>query len=125
MARILVVDDDAAIRLLFQMELEEEGYEVLTSDENGDVIGIIEKDAPDLVVLDMKMAGASGLDHLRNIRDRFDGLPVVICSAYPAPQQGSQETVFDFFVTKSSDLGPLKAVVGRALQGVYQGLDVE
>jgi two-component system nitrogen regulation response regulator NtrX len=81
-ARILVIDDEPAIRDAMRMILEYEGYEVLQAGSGADGLGMAEKDAPDLVFLDIKMPGQDGLDVLGKLRAANDALPVVMISAH-------------------------------------------
>jgi two-component system nitrogen regulation response regulator NtrX len=80
--RILVVDDDPAIRESMRMTLDYEGYEVLLAPTAQDGIGVIERETPDLVFLDIKMPGMDGLEALSRIRGLRDALPVIIISGH-------------------------------------------
>jgi len=64
MAKILVVDDEEHIRLLYSEELTEAGYEVITADSGLQLMERIEKEKPDLVVLDIKMVESIVLSYL-------------------------------------------------------------
>jgi DNA-binding response OmpR family regulator len=66
--RILVVDDEAAIRELVGSYLRTEGFDVVEAVDGEDALGQIAQQAPDLVVLDLRLPGVSGLDVLREIR---------------------------------------------------------
>jgi two-component system nitrogen regulation response regulator NtrX len=83
-ARILVVDDEQAIRDAMRMILEYDGYEVLTAASGPDALTMIDRDAPDLVFLDIKMPGQDGLEVLSRVRGQNETLPVVIVSAHGA-----------------------------------------
>ncbi len=78
--RILVVDDEAAIRDSMRMILEYEGYEVLTAATGEDGLTIFEREGPDLVFLDIKMPGMDGLDVLRRLTHQTDQTPVIVIS---------------------------------------------
>ena len=80
--RILVVDDEAAIRDTMRMILEYEGYECITAASGAEGLTAAERDAPDLVFLDIKMPGMDGLETLSRLRGVNDTLPVVIVSAH-------------------------------------------
>jgi two-component system nitrogen regulation response regulator NtrX len=98
-ARILVVDDEAEIRRSVRMILEYEGYEVLEASSGPDAIAIVEREAPDLVFLDIKMPGMDGLDALQRIRTNNDALPVVIISGHGTVSTAVEATkagAFDF-----------------------------
>lgn len=116
MAKILIVDDEEHIRMLYQVELEDEGYEVITAADGRDLLGLIQRENPDLVVLDIKMAGYNGLDLLQEIRNRFYNLPVILCSAYDSFKRDIKSVAADFYVVKSSDLTQLKKTIVRALE---------
>ena len=81
-ARILVIDDDPAIRESMRMMLEYEGHECLLAPTAQDGIAAIERESPDLVFLDIKMPGMDGLEALSRIRGRRDTLPVIIISGH-------------------------------------------
>jgi len=81
-ARLLVVDDETAIRDTMRMLLEYDGYEVLVAGSGHEGLAMVERDNPDLVFLDVKMPGMDGLEVLSRIRGLNDALPVVIVSAH-------------------------------------------
>jgi two-component system, NtrC family, nitrogen regulation response regulator NtrX len=80
--RILVVDDEPAIRDTMRMILEYDGYEVLLAGSGQEGLTMAERDSPDLVFLDIKMPGLDGLEVLSRLRGTNEGLPVVIVSAH-------------------------------------------
>jgi two-component system nitrogen regulation response regulator NtrX len=81
-ARILVVDDDPAIRDTMRMILEYEGHECALAGSGPEALQSIERDPPDLVFLDVKMPGVDGLEVLSRLRTSHEALPVVIVSAH-------------------------------------------
>ena len=80
--RILVIDDEPAIRDTMRMILEYEGYECLTAASGAEGLAMVERESPDLVFLDIKMPGMDGLETLSRLRGTNDALPVVIVSAH-------------------------------------------
>src|SRR5215831_11628811 len=80
--RILVVDDEPAIRDSMRMILEYEGYEVLLAGSGPEGLAMAERDSPDLVFLDIKMPGLDGIEVLSRLRGQYEALPVVIISAH-------------------------------------------
>ena len=80
--RILVIDDEAAIRDTMRMILEYEGYECLTAGSGAEGLTAAERESPDLVFLDIKMPGMDGLETLSRLRGMNEALPVVIVSAH-------------------------------------------
>src|SRR5690606_35399961 len=81
-ARILVIDDEAAIRSAMRMILEYEGHEVLEAASGPEGLQVAQTESPDLVFLDIKMPGMDGLEVLTRLRAMSETLPVVIISAH-------------------------------------------
>lgn len=115
MAKILIVDDEEHIRFLYSEELADEGYEVITADSGFGLIERIEKEKPDLVVLDIKMVDYNGLDLLQDIRNKYYDLPVILCTAYDTFKEDMKSIAADFYVIKSFDLTELKNKIKMAL----------
>jgi DNA-binding response OmpR family regulator len=82
MPKILIVDDDQSIRDLYSSEFIEDGYEVITAADGHKLMERIEKENPDLVILDIKIPGYNGLDILQEIRNKFYNMSVILCTAY-------------------------------------------
>ena len=116
MAKLLVVDDEVHIRMLYREEFQDEGYEVVEAADGYDLIERIQKEKPDLIILDIKMAEHNGLDLLQEIRSNFSELPVILSSAYGAFKGDYKALSADSYVIKSSDLTELKRRVKRALE---------
>lgn len=115
--KILVVDDETHIRMLYQEELETEGYQVATSDGSEDILEVLRKTKPDIVVLDIKLGQQrSGLDLLQEIRSKEQTLPVILSTAYDSFQHDLKSIAADYYVVKSVDLTELKAKVHSALE---------
>lgn len=115
MNKILVVDDDRGVQMLYADELTDEGYDVVTSGDGSHLVELIKEERPDLVVMDMKLGEYDGVDLLQNIRNAFDQLPVILCTAYPSAAHHLKTVGADGYVLKSSDLSELKLRIGQAL----------
>ncbi|MCD6306241.1 MAG: response regulator [Deltaproteobacteria bacterium] len=116
MAKILIVDDEEHIRYLYSEELSEAGYEVITAENGHLLLERIEKEKPDLVVLDIKMVDYNGLDLLQDIRNKFYDLPVILCTAYDTFKEDMKSIAADYYVIKSFDLSELKNKIAMALE---------
>jgi two-component system, NtrC family, nitrogen regulation response regulator NtrX len=98
-ARILVIDDEAEIRRSVRMILEYDGYDVLEASSGPEGVALAEKEAPDLVFLDVKMPGMDGLEALQRIKAVNETLPVVIISGHGTVSTAVEATkagAFDF-----------------------------
>ncbi len=120
MNRVLVVDDEKAIRILYAEELTEEGYDVIATGDGSGLMQLIEQKRPDLVLLDIKLGKEDGLDLLQDIRNTYYDLPVVICTAYPDFKYDLKSIAADYYVVKSSDLRALKTKIKMAFEGGEQ-----
>jgi CheY-like chemotaxis protein len=114
-ARILVVDDEENIRLLFKEELEEEGFEVDLASNGIEALDKLKKGRFDLVVLDIKMPGMDGIQALNEIKNANKDQPVILCSAYGEFKQDLSSWVSDGYVVKSADTRELKQTIKNIL----------
>jgi DNA-binding response OmpR family regulator len=114
--KILVVDDEEGIRLLYKEELEDEGFEVDLVSSGEDALKRLEEEVFSLVLLDIKMSGMDGIEVLRKIKERWKKLPVILCSAYHHYKQDFGTWASDAYVVKSSDLSELKETIKDILQ---------
>lgn len=109
--KILVVDDEEGLRLLYKEELEDEGWEVELAASGEESMEKLEKDSIDLVLLDIKMPGMDGVEVLRKVKEKWKDLPVILCTAYPHYKHDFGTWASDAYVIKSSDLTELKQTV--------------
>lgn len=114
--KVLVVDDEIHIRMLYQEELEAEGFDVVTSDGEEEILDIVNRENPTIVILDIKLGvNRSGLDLLQEIRSQDQRLPVILSTAYDSYQHDLKSIAADYYVVKSVDLTELKDKVRMAL----------
>ena len=115
MPRILVVDDEKSIQILYAEALAEEGYDVVATSDGATLISLIAQERPDLIVLDIRLGEYNGLDLLQDVRNSFHSIPVILCTAYATFKDDLKSTAADDYVVKSSDLRELKDKVKAAL----------
>jgi CheY-like chemotaxis protein len=113
--KILVVDDEENIRLLFKEELEEEGYEVEVASNGYDALEKLKKSRFDVVIMDIKMPGMDGIQALNEIKNINKDQPVILCSAYGEFKQDFSSWVSDGYIVKSADTGELKQTIKKIL----------
>jgi DNA-binding NtrC family response regulator len=121
MARLLVVDDEDNIRLLYAQELSDEGYEVVTAASAGEAVDKLHGEEFDLVVLDVKLKNESGIELLQKIVKERHDLPVILCTAFSCYKDEFSAWLADGYVVKSSDLQELKSEIGRVLAKKTKG----
>jgi CheY-like chemotaxis protein len=113
--RILLVDDEESIRLLFKEELEEEGYLIDLASNGFEALEKLKAQRFDLVVLDIKMPGMDGIQTLNEIKKIDKDQRVVLLSAYMEFKQDFSSWVSDAYVVKSADTRELKDTIKNIL----------
>ena len=81
MNKILIVDDDEAIQMLYTDELTEEGYDVITCGDGSGFLDLIEQEKPDLIVMDTRLGDENDIDLLQEVRNTCYNLPIILCTA--------------------------------------------
>ena len=113
--RLLVVDDEENIRMLFKEELEDEGYQVEAASNGLEALEKLKGSNFDLVVLDIKMPGMDGIQALNEIKNLNKDQPVILCSAYGEFKQDFSSWVSDGYIVKSADTRELKQTIKNIL----------
>jgi len=93
MRRILVVDDEEGIRLIFLNALQQAGYEVMTADSASEALRLVHEQDFDLVLLDLSLPDSKGLDLLNLLVTSSPDLPVMILTGMPMDQAQVDEAV--------------------------------
>lgn len=112
---VLVVEDDANQRSLYQEELADDGFRVITASDGREALEVAQAQLPDLVVLDVNMPRMDGLDTLSALLETNRSVPVIIHSAYASYQDSFASWAADAYIVKSSDLSELKNTARRLL----------
>ncbi len=114
---IYVVDDDSSIRSTLAAFLEDEGFRVMEGTSGAEVLPAVTRDAPDLILLDLRMPDGSGMQVLESVHERAPEIPVLIMTAYDSSSaaiQAIQQGAYDY-ISKPFDLPDLLHRVHRAL----------
>jgi two-component system KDP operon response regulator KdpE len=116
--RILVVDDEPAIRKLLRVGLATQGYETFDAPNGTLALNILGRETIDLIILDLGLPDMRGHDLLRRIRTDFPDLPIVVLSSRD-DEPGKVEALdlgADDYVTKPFGMGELLARIRAALR---------
>ena len=116
MIKILIADDFKSIRELYSIELKDLGYDVIPIDNRSQLVMMIERCRPDLVLMDAWLDRHCSLDLLQDIRNRYCDMPVILCSAISSYKYDMRSMAADNFVIKSADLTELKTRIQSALK---------
>jgi DNA-binding response OmpR family regulator len=118
--RVLVVEDDPAVRLSLRLMCQREGFAVVEATSGPQGLALFEEARPDLVLLDLMLPGMDGLEVCRALRRRDSGQPVIILTArgQEADKVAGLELGADDYVTKPFSprelLARMRAVLRRA-----------
>lgn len=115
MSMVLIVDDEPHLRLLYETELRRAGFETLTASNAAQGLELVQTMKPDLVVLDIRMAGMDGIEALQRILDRDNSIPVVLNTAFSSYRDNYLTWAADAYVTKSADVTELVETVRNVL----------
>jgi len=115
MARILVIDDEHALRLLYQHELAQDGHEVDVAATADEGIGKVRENEYDVVILDIRMPGKDGLEALGEMLAGRRSIKVIINSAYSTYKDNFMSWAAEDYIVKSSDLAELKHKIAEVL----------
>ena len=115
MKKILFVDDEESIRLLYQEEFGDRGYEVVLASTGEEALEKYASINPDLLVIDIKMPGMDGIEVLNRSREQSREIPVILCTAYGEYKQNFETWASDEYVVKSANLETLFSKVEKLL----------
>lgn len=125
--RILVVDDDVTIRLTVAEVLERQGYEVEQAKSGATALSLVSKHRFDLLLIDLRLPDANGIDVMKRIREVDDYALIVVMTAYPEVRTAVtalQAGAYDY-LNKPFDMDDLKGLVQRALETQQSRTEVE
>jgi CheY-like chemotaxis protein len=117
--KVLIVDDDALMHLLYKRPLASAGYELLTAKNGEEAKKVILEQAPQIIVMDIMMPGMDGLSVLRELKHSNVGqdIPVIVATAnlerYTTAKKESQDSGAVAFLSKPLSPARLVAEVQR------------
>jgi two-component system, OmpR family, KDP operon response regulator KdpE len=119
--KVLVIDDEPPIRKLLRMGLSAEGYQVIEAPSGKAALEQIPQ-KPDLIILDLGLPDMQGLDLLRTMRERNEGVPIVVLSSRADETAKVQALDFgaDDYVTKPFGMNELLARIRAAMRHQLQ-----
>ena len=109
---ILIVDDQESIRHFLERALCADGHEVRCAADGGTALSLFDRQAPDLVILDLRLPDTNGLKLLTLFKERVPEIPVVMMTAYAEVEtavQAMKQGAFDYLV-KPVNLDQLRLV---------------
>jgi CheY-like chemotaxis protein len=108
LARILVVDDDAAVLMTIRLLLERAGHSVVTAGDGRKGLALCRTGNFDLLFLDIFMPGMDGFETMRMVRQQQPQLPIVVISGRPVASEADQAPDFLTMATKLGAVSSLQ-----------------
>ena len=118
--KILVVDDEEALRTVLSAELEGEGYQVTTAADGREAINVLTTSGFDLILLDIKMPNVDGFEVLKFVKEKHPKTKVIMLTGFADLKNAieSKKLGAEDFVSKPYDLVDLLTTVERVLTTV-------
>ena len=113
--RILVVDDERDILEFLQIILEEEGYEVVTSEKGEYLEQLHNGGLPHLILVDVLLSGKDGRTIVRSLKNQEETrhIPIIMFSAHPSAAETARQAGADDFLAKPFDIDVLLAKIAH------------
>ncbi|MCJ7564093.1 MAG: response regulator [Candidatus Aminicenantes bacterium] len=111
MKKILIVEDEEALCLLYKEELSQEGYDVMTVYDAEQALEVLNRERFDLIITDIRMPGRDGVELITQILGLRKGIPIIINTAYQSYKEDFMTWAADAYVVKSSSLQELKSKI--------------
>ncbi len=116
MAKILLVEDERHLCLLYRRELEAEGHEMIVAHDGKTAIQMARQHEPDLVIMDISLPEKmDGLESMSKILAEDRSIPVIINTGYSQYRDNFMAWAAEAYIVKSADLTLLKEAIDRAL----------
>ncbi|WDM22231.1 response regulator [Paenibacillus polymyxa] len=117
--KVLIVDDQNGIRILLMEVFRSEGYETFQAANGKIALEIVEKERPDLVLLDMKIPGMDGLEILKHLKTMNPDIKVIMMTAYGELDMIKEATELGAIMhfTKPFDIDEMRIAVNKQLRG--------
>jgi DNA-binding response OmpR family regulator len=117
MAKILLVEDEENLSLLYQVELSADGHEVMVAHDGKTAIELVKKGKPDIVIMDINLTERmDGLESMSRILGEDKSVPIIINTGYSQYRDNFMAWAAEEYVVKSSDITPLRKAIARVLQ---------
>ncbi|MFP4026582.1 MAG: response regulator [Candidatus Brocadiia bacterium] len=118
MAKLLLVEDEENLSLLYQVELGAEGHEVVVAQDGKTAIELARSESPDLVIMDINLPEKmDGIESMSRILSEDKSIPVIINTGYSQYKENFMTWAAEAYVVKSGDLDPLKKAIKNVLEG--------
>lgn len=118
MQRVLIIDDERSIGESLGMFLEEKGFEVFTSESGEEGLALVQREKPDIVVLDLWLPGMHGLEVLKQVKMLDKDTEVIVITAHHDEGYDAAASTLGAcgYIHKPIDVAEFEATVERAVR---------
>lgn len=113
MARVLIIDDEAHVRLLYRLELKLDGYDVVEAGTGSEGLKFLEQEKIDAVVMDLRLPDMEWRQLMDKMLTRQQHPPIIINTGYAHWRHDFHSWGAEAYIVKSSDLSDLKRALAR------------
>ncbi len=115
--KILIIDDEQSIRETLEMFLHEKGYAVMTSEDGVQGLEAVQRERPDIVILDIRLPGMGGLEVLQKIKEKGEDIYVIMITAYHAMETTIQAMKLGAYeyIHKPIDVDELEIAIDKVV----------
>lgn len=116
--KLLIVDDQAGIRMLLSEVFKNEGHITILASNGNEAIQKLKDEEPDCLLMDMRMPGMNGQEVLHHVKSNCPDFPVVLMTAYDKVETavGDSDLRADHYFTKPFDIHELRRTVNQLLK---------
>lgn len=116
MKKILLVEDEASLCLLYEEEIAKEGYAVTSVNDADAALAKLKEEPFDLLITDIRMPGRNGVELITQVMGLRKDIPIIINTAYQSHKDDFMTWAADAYIVKSSSLDELKARIKALLE---------
>src|SRR5215218_3009525 len=118
MSNILIVDDEQSYRQLLSLVFEGDGHSIRTASNGREALALLQEDAADVIISDVKMPDMDGIEMLRSVRETHPDLGVILMTAFASVETAREAFKLgaDDFIQKPFDVEELKLIVRKTLE---------
>jgi DNA-binding response OmpR family regulator len=115
MTKVLIIDDDPDVRIVMNLFLKKQGYDVETASRKEEAFEKLEQFEPSVVLLDVLLSGTDGRNICREIRDKeyLKNVPIIMVSAHPGASDNIGNYGADDFISKPINTDTLLEKVNK------------
>jgi DNA-binding response OmpR family regulator len=111
MKKILIVEDEETLCLLYKEEISKEGYDVTVAMDADQALELLSRNPYDLIITDIRMPGKDGVELITQIMGLKKDIPIIINTAYQSHKNDFMTWAADAYVVKSSSMEELKTKI--------------